>query len=163
MGGRLIRWWWGERRDTESDWFTIWISASTDVQSQRFLSGLSCSFYSSLSSCARVGVHVCVGVGVTQLVGDREGRNVYGLFTAELLRSVFGPGTPDNCCCCSAARTLQNQLLPWRKPVPVNPIHLFWYHDLYIDYTAHCMLCFGSHSEWAWEYHCRLNKGSLRS
>lgn len=33
MGGRLIRWWRGERTDTQSDWFTVWISASADVQS----------------------------------------------------------------------------------------------------------------------------------
>lgn len=55
MGGRLIRWWWGERRDTESDWFTIWIFASTNVQSWRFLLGLACHFNSSLSPC----VHMC--------------------------------------------------------------------------------------------------------
>lgn len=52
-----------------------------------------------------VSVHVCVGVCVcvslvcvcvAQLVGDREGRNVYGWFTAEPLRTESGPGTPDN-------------------------------------------------------------------
>ena len=68
MGGRLIRRWWGERRDTESDWFTIWISASTDVQSWGFLLGLSCRFNSSLYQCVHmhvcVGVHMCLGVCV---------------------------------------------------------------------------------------------------
>lgn len=44
MGGLLIRWWWGEQKDSESDWLTVWILASTDVQSWKFLLGQPCSF-----------------------------------------------------------------------------------------------------------------------
>lgn len=155
MGGRLIRRWWGERRDTESDWFTVWISASMDVQSWRFLLGLSCRFNSSLYQCVHmhvcVGVHMCVGVCVyvcvcaAQLVGDREGRNVYGWFTAEPLRTVSGPGTPDNCRCCSAVRTLQNQSLPWWRPV--NPIHFLTSWHMPCLHFRYRSLAFGSCSE----------------
>lgn len=96
MGGRLIRWWWGERRDIDSDWFMIWISASADVQSRRFLLGQPCSFNSSLSPCVHVCLCLCVCVWAAQLVGDREGRNVHGRFTAEPPRTVSETRTPGS-------------------------------------------------------------------
>lgn len=52
MGGCLIRLWWGEQSQTKSDWFIIWICASTAIQSWQFLSF--CSFDSSLTPHAHV-------------------------------------------------------------------------------------------------------------
>lgn len=128
MGGPLIRLWWGERRDTEPDWFTVWISASTDVQSWSFLLGLSCIFNLNLLPCVHVWAYgcawvpvcvyayvcVCVWMWVAQLVEKRVGKNVYGWFTAEPLRTMSGLRTPDNSQCCSVERTQQNQSSPWR-------------------------------------------------
>lgn len=86
-----------------------------------------------VSVCERVCVYLwgCMCVWAAQLVGDREGRNVYGWFTAEPLRTVSGPGTPDNHWCCSVDRN---------PAEPISAMETACESHSFSDIMTHCIV-----------------------
>lgn len=131
MGGRLIRRWWGERRDMQSDWSTVWISASTEVQSGRFLLGLVCSFNSSLSPCVQLCAcaTVCVCVCARCSAGGRQREEecvwlVYSWTTEDWFwtRDTW-PAWVLQC--------RRTRAFPWRAPV--DPLHFM------TSWHVHCL------------------------
>lgn len=101
-------------------------------------------------------VHACVCVWAAQLVGDREGRNVDGWFTAEPLRTVWTRDTWQ-------LRLLQHGQNPAE---PISVIHNACESHSLSDVMTHALFTRGAVvellvSERAWKYPHSVNKGSL--